>query len=107
MTFTDEYYILEIKIIYFDNLKEQLDRLLKSKEEPKIARPTNASKIQGNYLKEQIQAISNCLNELETICKTTNIEQKEDLTGTIGLLVGKTMVRFSNLVEELNVDFSE
>ena len=63
--------------------------------------------VQGNYLKEQVQAISNCLNELETICKTTNIEQKEDLTGTIGLLVGKTMVRFSNLVEELNVDFSE
>lgn len=97
---TNNYIIIKSRLSW-------LDRLQKSKEEPKIARPTNASKIQGNYLKEQIQAISNCLNELETICKTTNIEQKEDLTGTIGLLVGKTMVRFSNLVEELNVDFSE
>ena len=66
-------------------------------------RPTNASKELGNYLKGECQLIENCLNQLEEICKKPNIEQKEDMIGSIGLLVGKVMVRFTNIERELQL----
>jgi hypothetical protein len=72
-----------------------------------MARPTKASQEQGNYLKEQLQLMEKYLNELEAICKSPNITQKEDFIGTIGLLVGKLGVRFINVVGELGIDFNE
>lgn len=69
----------------------------------KGGRPSNASKMQNNYLREECQLIENYLNELETICKTSNIAQKEDYVGSIGLLVGKTMAHFQNIERELNL----
>lgn len=68
-----------------------------------MGRPTNASKTQENYLKEQFQQMAQVLNKLEDVCKKTSIEQKEDFTGTIGLLVGKCMVRFDNITSELKI----
>jgi hypothetical protein len=66
-------------------------------------RPTNASKEISNYLRGECQLIENCLNQLEEICKKPNIEQKEDMIGSIGLLVGKVMIRFQNIERELNL----
>ena len=43
------------------------------------------------------------INQLEGICKSPNITQKEDLIGTIGLLVGKISVRYINIVNELKI----
>lgn len=43
------------------------------------------------------------LNELEAICKSPNVTQKEDFIGTIGLLVGKLGVRYINVVNELGI----
>jgi len=68
-----------------------------------MARPTNASKSQGLYLKEQFQQIGSCLNQLEEVCRNPNTVAKDDFLGTIGLLVGKTMVRFDNLASELHI----
>lgn len=68
-----------------------------------MARPTNDSKRQGNYLKEQFQLMEKELNELEAICKSPNTDQKEDFVGTIGLLVGKLGVRYINVVNELGI----
>ena len=68
-----------------------------------MARPTLASKQSTNYLKEQCQLMETALNQLESICKQPNITQKEDLIGTIGLLVGKLTVRFLNIENELNL----
>lgn len=68
-----------------------------------MARPTNQSKEQSNYLKEQFQLMEKEINELEAICKQPNISQKEDFIGTIGLLVGKLGVRYINVVSELGI----
>lgn len=68
-----------------------------------MARPTNESKKQENYLKEQFQMMESEINQLETICKTNNIAQKEDFVGTIGLLIGKLSVRYINIVTELKI----
>ena len=58
----------------------------------------------GNYVRNN-QEIVESFKDIGTL----NILDKISLglTSTIGLLVGKTMVRFSNLIEELNIDFSE
>lgn len=66
-------------------------------------RPTNASKQSKNYLREQCQLVESCLNQLEEICKTPNITQKEDYVGSIGLLIGKLCVRFTNIENELGI----
>lgn len=66
-------------------------------------RPTNASKELSNWLRGECQLIESCLNQLEDICKRPNIEQKEDMIGSIGLLVGKVMVRFQNIERELQL----
>lgn len=66
-------------------------------------RPTNASKEKGNYLKEQCQQVENCLNQLEEICKNPNATIKEEYVGILSLLIGKIMVRFSNIEEELGL----
>jgi len=68
-----------------------------------MPRPTNASREQGAYLKEQFQIMEKELNELESICRSPNVTQKEDYVGTIGILVGKLMVRYINIVSELKV----
>ena len=68
-----------------------------------MGRPTNQSKETTNYLKEQCQLMESALNQRESICKQPNITQKEDLIGTIGLLVGKLSVRFMNIENELNL----
>lgn len=68
-----------------------------------MARPTNASKAQGNYLKEQCQQVSACLNQLEEICKNSNSVAKDEFLGSIGLMVGKIMVRFDNIASELKI----
>lgn len=66
-------------------------------------RPTNASKADKLYLKSECQLIESYLNQLESICKSPNITQKEDMVGTIGLLVGKITVRFNNIETKLNL----
>lgn len=66
-------------------------------------RPTNASKADKLYLKNECQLVEACLNQLESICKSPNITQKEDMVGTIGLLVGKIMVRFQNIEARLKL----
>jgi len=43
------------------------------------------------------------LNQLEEVCRNPNTVAKDDFLGTIGLLVGKTMVRFDNLASELHI----
>jgi hypothetical protein len=72
-----------------------------------MARPTNASKEGDLKLKEECQQIEKILNALEQICKTSSIEQKEDLSSTIGYYIGKLSVRYQNLVSMLNVDWGE
>jgi hypothetical protein len=66
-------------------------------------RPTNASKETDNYLREECQMIESYLNELEEICKKPNLEQKEDMIGTIGLLIGKISIRFVNIEKKLEL----
>lgn len=66
-------------------------------------RPTNESKSEKMYLKEQFQAINQNLNALEEICKSPNIVQKEDMVGSIGLQVGKLLVRITNIEERLRL----
>lgn len=68
-----------------------------------MARPTNASKEGDLRLKEECQQIEAILNELEKICKTSSIEQKEDLASTIGYYIGKLTVRYQNLVGQLGI----
>lgn len=68
-----------------------------------MARPTNESKKQGNYLKEQFQMMEKEINQLEAICKSPNVTQKDDFVGTIGLLIGKLSVRYINIVNELKI----
>lgn len=68
-----------------------------------MARPTNASKEGNLKLKEECQQIEVILNELEKICKKSSIEQKEDLSSTIGYYVGKLTVRYQNLVSQLGI----
>lgn len=68
-----------------------------------MPRPTKEVTDKTLYLKEQFQGTDECLNALEDICKTSTIEQKEDRTGEIGLLIGKLMVRVSNIESFLGI----
>lgn len=68
-----------------------------------MARQTREEMDKELYLKEQFQGADDCLNALETICKTPTVEQKEDKTGEIGLLIGKLMVRISNIESFLGI----
>lgn len=71
-----------------------------------MARRTNEEIAHDKKLKEQCQMLETYFNTLEEICKSTNVEQKEDLVGTIGLNVGKAMMVFMN-IEELTGVFDE
>ncbi len=70
-----------------------------------MARPTNAELEGKNFFRSQCQTIETYLNNMEKICQKPNVEQKEDLTGTIGLLVGKIMVNFMFLERELDKQY--
>lgn len=72
-----------------------------------MARPTNASKEGNLKLKEECQQIEAILNKLEDICKKSSIEQKEDLSATIGLYVGKLSIRYQNLVSQLDIEWED
>lgn len=69
----------------------------------KGGRPSNDAVRKMNYLKEQFQHMEREINELENICKTPNVTQKDEFVGTIGLLVGKLGVRYINIVTELEI----
>jgi hypothetical protein len=60
-------------------------------------RRSNAEIAHDKKLKEQCQMMETYLNNLEEVCRSPNIEQKEDLVGTVGLYVGKAMLCFLNI----------
>lgn len=68
-----------------------------------MGRPSNAQKELTNYLKEQCQMMEQALNQLEDICRSPNLAQQQDFIGTIGLLIGKLSVRFTNIEGELGI----
>lgn len=69
----------------------------------KGGRPSNESRANKLSLKEECQLIEGDLNELESICRSPNITQKEDLVGTVGYLVGKISVRFIEIERRLDL----
>lgn len=68
-----------------------------------MARPTREETEKTVYLKEQFASIDKSINQLESICKQSNVEQKEDRTGEIGLLVGKIQIRILNIESYLGI----
>ena len=68
-----------------------------------MARPSNESKAGEIKIKEECDQIGAILNKLEGICGNPGDVQKLELSGTIGLLVGKLMVRYNNLVSLIGV----
>jgi hypothetical protein len=68
-----------------------------------MARATREEMDRQAYLKEQFQLMDASINQLEAICKQPNVEQKEDRTGEIGLLVGKLQVRILNIENFLGI----
>lgn len=66
-------------------------------------RPPKVDVEKDLYLKGEAQQIESCLNKLEELCKKPNMEKKDEFMGLIGLLVGKTMVHFTNIEREINI----